>query len=369
MKVVKSAIAAAGTSLVAGIASGIFAAYHFNNTAPFGLIGNVLADPVIATLVMPFSVLGLVLMPLGLDWLPLTIAGSGIWIVRTLASMIASWSPDGNPGAMPVAALALWTIALVIAVLFTTRFKILVLPFVLAGFIAFVYEPFPDVVISEDAKLVGVRLPDGRFAVDRDRPSKFTIDNWKTAYLATQFLIPQRANDRLRGIPTDGFICEDELCTITLRDGRVLAYTADPAVQDVACDVRDIVILAIAGKTPECAHQKKLVINRRDLALRGTVEMRLGDKKDTTGNSIVALAGELTSVNDTTPQRHNFADPRYDDRLAFAIDEPRRPWHLFRLYSRAARGLPDREYKKKQPAQKAETQCPATDDQGPGRCE
>ncbi|MBA8822043.1 competence protein ComEC [Ochrobactrum sp. P6BS-III] len=369
MKVVKSAIAAAGTSLVAGIASGIFAAYHFNNTAPFGLIGNVLADPVIATLVMPFSVLGLVLMPLGLDWLPLTIAGSGIWIVRTLASMIASWSPDGNPGAMPIAALAFWTIALVIAVLFTTRFKILALLFVLAGFIAFVHEPFPDVVISEDAKLVGVRLPDGRFAVNRDRPSKFTIDNWKTAYLATQFLIPQHAKDRLRGIPTDGFICEDELCAITLRDGRVLAYTADPAVQDVACDVGDIVILAIAGKIPGCAHQKRLVINRRDLALRGTVEMRLGDKKDTTGNSIVALAGDLTSVNDSTPQRRNFTDPRYDDRLAFAIDEPRRPWHLFRLYSRAARGLPDREYKKKQPTQKAETQCLATDDQGPGRCE
>ena len=41
-KILKSAVAAAGTSLVAGIASGIFAAYHFNNTVPFGLIGNVL---------------------------------------------------------------------------------------------------------------------------------------------------------------------------------------------------------------------------------------------------------------------------------------------------------------------------------------
>jgi len=330
---------------------------------------HALADPVIATLVMPFSVLGLVLMPLGLDWLPLTNAGFGIWIVRALAGVIASWSPDGNPGAIPVAALALWTIALVVAVLFTTRLKILALPFVLAGFIAFLHVPFPDVVISEDAKLVGVRLPDGRFAMNRDRPSKFTVDNWKTAYLATQFLIPQHAKDRMRGIPTDGFICEDELCTITLRDGRVLAYTADPAVQDVACDVGDIVILAIAGKTPGCAHQKKIVINRRDLALRGTVEMRLGDKKDPTGTSVTALAGDLTSVNNSTPQRHNFTDPHFDDRLAFAIDEPRRPWHLFRLYSRAARGLPDREYKKKQPAQKPETQCLAADDREPGKCE
>ncbi|TMU92208.1 ComEC/Rec2 family competence protein [Brucella haematophila] len=368
-KIMKSAIAAAGTSLVAGIASGIFAAYHFNNTAPFGLIGNVLADPVIAILVMPFSVLGLVLMPLGLDWLPLTIAGSGIWIVRTLASLIGAWSPDGNPGAMPVAALAFWTIALVIAVLFTTRFKMLALPFVLAGFIAFMHQPFPDVVISEDAKLVGVRLPDGRFAVNRDRPSKFTVDNWKTAYLATQFLIPQHTKDWLRGIPTDGFICEDELCTITLRDGRVLAYTADPAIQDIACDVGDVVILAVAGKTQGCTIQNKLVINRRDLALRGTVEMRLGDKNVNASTPATVPTGDLAPASDNAPLRHGFADPRFDDRLAFAIDEPRRPWHLFRLYSRAARGLPDWEYKKKQPAQKAETQCPATDDQELGKCE
>ena len=368
-KILRSAAAAAGTSLVAGIASGIFAAYHFNNTAPFGLIGNVLADPVIATLVMPFAVLGLVLMPLGLDWLPLTVAGSGIWIVRALASIIASWSPDGNPGAMPMAALALWTIALVIAVLFTTRFKLLALPFVLMGFIAFVREPFPDIVISEDAKLVGVRLSDGRFAVNRDRPSKFTVDNWQTAYLAPQFLIPQQAKDRLRGIPTDGFICEDELCTITLGDGRVLAYTAEPAIQEIACDVGDIVILAIAGKTPGCADQRKLVINRRDLALRGTVEMRLGDKNVHAGTPAMVSSGDLAPARDSGALRHGFADPRYDDRLAFAIDEPRRPWHLFRLYSRAARGLPDWEYKKKQPAKKAETQCPATDDQEPGKCE
>ena len=268
-----------------------------------------------------------------------------------------------------MAALALWTIALVIAVLFTTRLKILALPFVLAGFIAFVHEPFPDVVISEDAKLVGVRLPDGRFAVNRDRPSKFTVDNWKTAHLATQFLIPQHAKDRLRGIPTDGFICEDELCTITLRDGRVLAYTADPAIQDITCDVGDIVILAIAGKTPGCTNQKKLVVNRRDLALQGTVEMRLGDKQVETGAPAMSSSNDLDVMNDGIQKRHSFADPRYGDRLAFAIDEPRRPWHLFRLYSRAARGLPDWEYKKKQPAKKAEPQCVTTDDQDTDKCD
>jgi hypothetical protein len=48
MKAVNHIGAIAMTLLVAGTASSIFAAYHFNNTAPFGLIGNALALPVIS---------------------------------------------------------------------------------------------------------------------------------------------------------------------------------------------------------------------------------------------------------------------------------------------------------------------------------
>ena len=56
IKAVNHIGAIAMTSVVAGTASSIFAAYHFNNTAPFGLIGNALALPVISVAVMPFAV-------------------------------------------------------------------------------------------------------------------------------------------------------------------------------------------------------------------------------------------------------------------------------------------------------------------------
>ncbi len=117
--------------------AGIFAAYHFNNTAPLGLVGNVLALPAISILVMPFGVFGLVLMPLQLDWLPLQVMGVGLWAVRHIAAFVASWSPDGNPGAMPGPALVLWTMALLVAVAFTTRLKLLALPLLAAGLAVF----------------------------------------------------------------------------------------------------------------------------------------------------------------------------------------------------------------------------------------
>lgn len=338
------AIATGATSLVAGLASGIFAAYHFNNTAPLGLLGNVLALPAISVLVMPFAVFSLVLMPFGLDWLPLQIMGSGIWMVRQIAAFIALWSPDGNPGAMPVAALILWTIALILAVILTTRLKLLALPFVVAGAFAFVSQPFPDVIISEDAKLVGVRMEDGTLALNRDRPSKFTIANWQTAYLIKRFTTPRDAVKK--SIDTkSGFICEEGLCTIDLRDGRTLAYTTEPDMQDIACSVADVIILAVPGKTPRCSQAEKLVLNRRNLALKGTAEIRLGKPYSVSGASSLSSGGNASS-----PSTLSVSKTAYNDDIVFSVGEPGRAWQLHRLYSRAARGLPNRLPYKKAPS-------------------
>ncbi len=415
-KIFGPAFATAGTSLVAGLASGLFAAYHFNNTAPLGLLGNVLALPAISLLVMPFAVFGLLLMPLGLDWLPLQIVGFGIWVVRQVAALVALWSPDGNPGAMPISALILWTIALVLAVVLTTRLRFLALPFVALGLMAFVAKPFPDVVISEDAKLVGVRHSDGRFALNRARPAKFTFENWKVAYLATDFISPNMIGSKRKALSDGAFNCEDGLCTIELRDGRMLAYTSDPAMAETACIVGDVVILAIAGETLTCPDRQKLVISKRDLALKGSAEIRLGAENLSAGHDAIAhnhpanrpglgdknaaqneaditidapssaagfATGAAASVSVETPANATDGSPpvsrivaatpsasatdilpinissgnsaaipigfdtTYADSVTYAVGVPQRPWHLNRLYSLPARGLPERDYKKR----------------------
>lgn len=343
-KTQKLVMAAAGTSLIAGLASGIFAAFHFNNTAPLGLVGNVLAEPVIALLVMPFAVFGLILMPFQLDWIPLQIMGWGIFAVRHIAAFVATWSPDGNPGAMPALALILWTTALVLAVVLSTWLKAMALPFVVAGLAVFAREPFPDIVVSEDAKLVGVRLTDGTFAINRNRPSQFTIDNWKAAYVVKEFRAPLLAKNKKQTDP-GGFECEQALCTINLNDGRTLAYTADAAMQEIACNVGDVVILAVPGKNTACPSFRVLSISRRELALKGSAEIRLGKAGLERRRPEAALV-DLSQGN-KSQQSSLIADRRLGDRVAFAVDVPSRPWHLHRIHSRAARGLAEREYKPK----------------------
>jgi len=344
-RILKPVAAAAATSLIAGLSSGIFAAYHFNNTAPLGLVGNVLAEPVIALLVMPFAVFGLVLMPLQLDWVPLQIMGWGIFAVRHIAAFVAAWSPDGNPGTMPALALVLWTIALVLAVVLSTRLKALALPFIVLGLTVFIREPFPDIVISEDAKLVGVRLADGRFAVNRNRPSQFTSDNWKTAYLVEEFVPPASSVKNKKQAGFDGFECDEGVCTITLRDGRTLAYTGEPSMQEIACNIGDVVILAVPGLDVACHRSVIVSISKRDLALKGAVEIRLGQRRDESTSIAVAMGKSRESSKSKMSQLTSDLQPA--DRITYAVDVPSRPWHLHRIHSRASRGLAEREYKPK----------------------
>ena len=54
-------------SLLAGLATTPYAAYHFHRIAPYGVIANLLAMPVVSVWVMPMGILGIVTMPLGLD--------------------------------------------------------------------------------------------------------------------------------------------------------------------------------------------------------------------------------------------------------------------------------------------------------------
>ena len=78
MRAVRMIGAAAVTSLIAGLATAPFAAFHFNRFADYGVAANVIVMPIVSFVIMPAGVLALILMPLGLEWLPLAIMGKGI---------------------------------------------------------------------------------------------------------------------------------------------------------------------------------------------------------------------------------------------------------------------------------------------------
>jgi len=95
------------TTLVASAATGSFALYHFNRFADYGLAANLIAVPLTALWIMPWSVLAMFLMPLGLEAVALTAAAWGVDGVVAVARAVSAW-----PGAVTLApAMPVWGLA------------------------------------------------------------------------------------------------------------------------------------------------------------------------------------------------------------------------------------------------------------------
>src|SRR3954469_3681232 len=77
-------------SLVAGLATTPYAAFHFHRVTPYGVIANLAAMPVVSALVMPAGLLGLAAMPFGFDGVFWRLMGFGIDWMTAVALWVAA---------------------------------------------------------------------------------------------------------------------------------------------------------------------------------------------------------------------------------------------------------------------------------------
>jgi len=355
IKAVNHIGAIAMTSLVAGTASSIFAAYHFNNTAPFGLIGNALALPVVSVFVMPFAVLGLLAMPFDLDWLPFTVMGRGIEVVIALAKMVASRSPSGNLGLMPQSTLLLMSIGLVMLLFLSTRLRLCGIPLLLGAALLMVRAQEPQIIVSEDGKLVALRTDDGNLSVNRTSGSAFTLNNWQQGYGINEVVKPLKAGALSKEMQ---FECSEKVCTAREPGGLIIAYTDEAVQTSSACQEGDIVVLAYAGGTTACEDKNILVLTKLDLALHGAAEINLESReliRPPSENDSPEV--NLAEANASRARRLKTATINY------AVGPPVRPWNAYRTYSRAARNIEDDTSRKHVNADRGQTSgCEKPDD-------
>src|SRR5215212_2343217 len=86
-------------SLVAGLATTPYAAFHFHRVTPYGVLANLAAMPVVSAVVMPAGLLGLVAMPFGFDGIFWRLMDVGIsWMI-----VVTQWvaALPGAIGRMP----------------------------------------------------------------------------------------------------------------------------------------------------------------------------------------------------------------------------------------------------------------------------
>ncbi len=149
--------AGAAASFVAGLATAPFAMQHFNRVSTWGLVSNLVTEPISGFLMMPGLAIGAVLAPFGLGQWPLQVAGFAIDLLNQVAHIAANAPfaliivPSGPDWTLPVAFLGLLWLCL-----WKGALRWVGLPLAMAVSLA-PKPPAPDVWASADGSAVAVR--------------------------------------------------------------------------------------------------------------------------------------------------------------------------------------------------------------------
>lgn len=305
-KMAKVVVGVALTALIAGLATTIYGAWHFQRVSPLSLVANLAVTPIIS-LVMWAAVFAAVAMPFGLDGPLLSVMDWGLAMMLSIADWLSARSPLDAIGLVPVGAVIVLTLTLLVATFATTRIRLAALPLAGLGLYLLADRPLPDMLVSEDGRLVAVRTPDGNLAVNRARPNGFTIDDWQRALVAREVVKPSMSGD---GDRKARFACADGLCSILHRSGAMILYVDDATNVAANCETATVIVVSDPSARSVCGQTQALVVTARELARRGTAAARIEK----------TLQG-------------------FDIETDFAVRQPYRPWHDHRRFSRAARGL------------------------------
>ncbi len=307
------------TSIIAGSATALFAIWHFQRVSPLSLFANLAVMPIVSV-VMFLAVASALLMPFGLDWPALYLMGKGLTVMIAISAWISDRSPVDAVGLISQQSVLLVTIALVIATMATTWLRLAALPFALAGLLTVSDTRTPDVLISEDARLVALPIGGGELAVSRARPNEFTVDNWKRALKSETIIVPETFNkaegqfdiaDAVNLPPGAPFYCTEGICLARHPSGAIIAHVEDRKDTWKACGFADLIVVNDATGYDACHNPLVLVVTKRQLARKGSAAVFF-DRQSATGPPIIS----------------------------FAVDRPYRPWHAQRKFSREARGMP-----------------------------
>ncbi|MFD1986891.1 ComEC/Rec2 family competence protein [Mesorhizobium newzealandense] len=308
------------TSIIAGGATALFAIWHFQRVSPLSLFANLAIMPIVSLVVMPFAVLSALAMPFGADGPFLYVMGKGLTAMIAMSGWISERSPVDAVGLISQQSVLLVAIALVIATMATTWLRLAALPFALAGLLTVSDTRAPDVLISEDARLVALPIGGGELAVSRARPNEFTVDNWKRALTSETIVVPEVFNNGdgqfdiadAAGIPPGApFYCASGVCLAKHPSGAIIAHVEDRKDAWKACGFADLIVINDATAYDPCHNPLVLVITKRQLARKGSAAVFFDRESATTPATV-----------------------------SFAVDRPYRPWHTQRKFSREARGLP-----------------------------
>ncbi len=263
--VLLSVLSICASSFVAGIASGIYAAYHFSNVAFWSIISNALALPIVSILIIPFGLIAVLAMFLNLEWLPLQIMGFGVDLVIKISHAITAISPALNPGFIPLSSLILLSIGLVGLIFCKTFIRFFFSFFIFAGIGVYLMVPPIQLIIADNMRLVGV-MNEKKLYIDRYHISRFTTFIWEKSFHVNEMIKPTKYGPAFH----EQFVCGKHTCTSLLENGLKVVVLRKKTDQ---CLEADIMIQMVAMNNHTCDKKIKVLFTPQQLLARGSVMM------------------------------------------------------------------------------------------------
>lgn len=249
-------------SLIAGLATTPYAAFHFHRVTPYGVLANLGAMPVVSALVMPAGLLGLLAAPFGLDGVFWWLMGIGIdWMVAVSRWVAALPGAVGRIPAFGIAPLIAASLGVILMGLLRTPLRWCGAMVLLASIAWGLSARQPDILIAGDARSVAVRGGDGRLHLIRAGKDNFLLREWLAADAD-----PRDAGSSALDAGTS---CDESGCVTPLGDGRLvaLALRIDALADDCG---RAALVVTSRPAPPDCA---AMVVDRQRLARQGALAL------------------------------------------------------------------------------------------------
>lgn len=232
-------------SLVAGLATLPYAAFHFHRVAPYGVLANLAAMPVVSLLVMPAGLVGLLAMPFGFDGVFWRLMDLGIgWMVAVAQWVAALPGAAGRMAAFGTGPLLAMSAGIIVLGLLRTPLRWIGCGIIAAAMLGALAAPQPDILISGDGHAVAVRGRDGQLRLMRSGKDAFLARAWLGA-------------DADPRAPTDVSLSEDVSCdasgcVVPAADGSLVALALAPDAFTDDC-TRAAIIVTARQKPADCA--------------------------------------------------------------------------------------------------------------------
>ncbi|GHU04422.1 competence protein ComEC [Alphaproteobacteria bacterium] len=289
----------ATTTLVAGTATALYGAYHFNAYPVYSLLANLVAIPIVSFWVMPMAIIAALSAPFGIDPIFWRAMGAGVALVNEIALQIAAFPGSSvSLPSMPASSLIIASIGMAHLALWRgMRWRLSGVAWIAAALFLWAKTDQPDIIADVEGKLFAVKMEDGRLSFSSLVPARNARKAWA------------RRNGQGEDYPkwSEGSLdCDAQGCVFSIR-GRILAFPRRGEALQEDCARADIVIAAIpfGGSCPKAS----IVVDALDLRRKGTHALWLEEE----GVRIKTIADDqgarLWRVYAETPPRRKGARP------------------------------------------------------------